>query len=76
MEEFTHPLLKKEQIINIIEKMPYTTSETKEMFDTSPEDYRVLIDKYFETTFNNCDYRINHFFSRDIRTNRFYEELY
>ena len=56
--------------------MPYTTSETKEMFDTSPEDYRVLIDKYFETTFNNCDYRINHFFSRDIRTNRFYEELY
>ena len=71
-----HPPLKKEQIINIIEKMPYTTSETQEMFDTSPEDYRVLIDKYFETPFNNCDYRINHFFSGDIRTNRFYEELY
>ena len=38
-----HPPLKKEQIINIIEKMPYTTSETQEMFDTSPEDYRQVL---------------------------------
>lgn len=71
-----HPPLKKEQIINIIEKMPYITSETHGMFDTGPENYTILIDKYFETPFNNCDYRINHFFSGDIRTNRFYEELY
>ncbi len=71
-----HPPLKKEQIINIIEKMPYITSELHGWFDTEPENYKVLIDKYFETPFNNCDYRINHFFSGDIRTNRFYEELY
>ena len=35
-------------------------------FDTEPENYTVFIDKYFETPFSNCDYRINHF----------YEELY
>lgn len=41
--------------------MPYIESETHGMFDTGPENYTILIDKYFETPFNNCDYRINHF---------------
>lgn len=72
-----HPPLKKEQITAIMEKMPYTDdSEMHGAFDIDPESYEPLIDRYFQTPFDGCDYRINHFFSGDIRTNRFYEELY
>lgn len=35
-----------------------------------------MIDAYFETEFYDCNYRINHFFSGQIRELRFYEEIY
>lgn len=39
-------------------------------------EWKTLIDKYFDTSFQSCDYRINHFVSEEIINNRFYEELY
>lgn len=73
-----HPPIKKEQIARIIEAMPFydKAPNTPGYSDIAPEDYPILIDKYFETPFQDCDYRINHFFSGDIRTLRMYEELY
>lgn len=44
--------------------------------DIAPEDYPILINAYFNTWFPMCNYRINHFFSGDIRALRMYEELY
>ena len=40
------------------------------------EDYRTLIPAYFLIDFQNCDYGISHFFSGEIRMNRYYETLY
>lgn len=38
--------------------------------------YKSLIDKHFETQYNNCDYNICHFMTDGIRDNRFYETCY
>lgn len=67
-----HPPIRRGQIKCIIALMPFYGSGV----DISPEDYPLLIDSYFRTPFRNCNYRINHFFSGDIRTMRMYEELY
>lgn len=40
------------------------------------EYYTVLIDKYFDTYYENCNYSISHFMSGEIRDNRFYETMY
>lgn len=73
-----HPPIKKEQIARIIKVMPFydEVPNASGCADIIPEAYPVLIDKYFETPFRNCNYRINHFFSGDVRTLRMYEELY
>lgn len=36
------------------------------------EEYKPLIDKYFETELD-CDYSLQHFLSGDIRKNRYFE---
>lgn len=73
-EDFTgkpHPPLKGEQIHRIMVKMPYLDD-----YPIEPESYKAMIDKYFRTPFPDCDYRINHFFSGQIRRLRYYEECY
>ena len=75
-----HPGIRREQIENIIQLMPYSSRDgcgfDCKTIDFSPEDYPVMIDAYFETEFYDCNYRINHFFSGQIRELRFYEETY
>ena len=73
-----HPPIRKEQIAKIIKAMPFydEVPNASGYADIVPEAYPVLIDKYFQKPFRNCNYRINHFFSGDIRTLRMYEELY
>lgn len=44
--------------------------------DHASEGYLILIDQHFQTEYQNCDYRINHFFSGSIRELRFYETCY
>jgi hypothetical protein len=68
-----HPLLRPEQVRRIIDTMPYFTDIHGDEADIDPEDYEPMIQRYFATPFENCDYRINHFFSGDIRMMRFYE---
>lgn len=73
-----HPPVRREQIARIIQAMPYYDKppNTPGYTDIEPDAYPALIEAYFHTPFRNCDYRINHFFSGDIRSLRMYEVLY
>lgn len=73
-----HPHISQRQIRAIMDKMPYLTCESRYNTeeDLAPEDYGPMIDRYFDMDWENCDYRINHFFSGQIREMRFYEVLY
>lgn len=70
-----HPVPGGKQIAAIMEKMPYADKGRK--IPLEPEDYETLIAAYFLTpAFQDCDHRIYHFFSGDIRENRYYETIY
>lgn len=73
-----HPPIKASQIVRICQDMPYIdrSGSGGRYADIEPEDYPVLIDKYFATRYRGCDRNINHFFSGRIRELKFYEELY
>ena len=70
-----HPPICAEQIVRIVEKMPYIdeTDRALSIEDVVPEAYEEMIDRHFRTRYRNCDYNINHFFSGRIRELRFYE---
>ena len=44
--------------------------------DVDRVDYKQMIDKYFETWFDNCDYHLPHFVASNIRELRYYEAVY
>lgn len=67
-----HPSLRNDQIRRIISLMP-RDNEGNAVFE--PADYPDMIVRYFNTEFPHCDYRINHFFTGAIRSNRYYESL-
>lgn len=73
-----HPPIRKQQIARIMEAMPYLNQidRCNGIVDIEAESYPALIDAYFRTSFPNCNYRINHFFSGRIRELRYYEELF
>lgn len=73
-----HPPIRASQIVHIMLDMPYVEQRDRcgSIADIDPDCYPVLIDKYFQTPFKNCNYRINHFFSGRIRELRFFEELF
>lgn len=73
MEE-NHPRPSYRQIASCMEKMPF--ADTKGKIPLESDHYEILIPAYFLTPFPNCDYRISHFFSGDIRKNRYYETLH
>ena len=68
-----HPRLSTKHVNGIIEKLLHGT-DIFEPHETS--EWQALIDKYFETYFEDCDYHIMHFLSDNVINNRFYEELY
>ena len=71
-----HPAIRIAQIARIIDCMPFIFDGGK-MIDISPDEYETIIDQHFNTKYMaGCDYNINHFFSGDIRENRYYETLY
>ena len=79
-EEFTgkpHPPIKENQIVRIALAMPYFDLQRKgePAVDVFPEYYPDIINQYFQTPFQNCNYRINHFFSGRIRELRYCELL-
>lgn len=79
-EEFTgepHPPVKSGQIKRLAKAMPYMGNDIiSAVADIKPDEYPEIIDRYFNTPFKNCDYRINHFFSGKIREMRWYEMYY
>ena len=68
-----HPPLKRQQIKKHILSMPFADDGYGHFPDIAPEQYQDIIEAYFDTRFKNCDYRIAHFFSGDIRILRLYE---
>lgn len=73
-----HPPINTGQIVRIIRAMPYINQEDccNSCVGLEPCDYPVMIDQYFKTYFENCNYRINHFFSGRVRELRYFETLY
>ena len=75
-EHFTgkpHPPLSARQAVAVMKKMPYAGKESTMPLEA--EDYTYLIPEYFMVDFPNCDYNISHFFSGDIRKNRYMEKI-
>lgn len=66
---YNHPRLTKQTIKRCIVRIPQDTDG----FDYSLDDYEVMVDKYFRTRFEDCDYSIVHFLSGDIRLYRLWE---
>lgn len=66
-----HPYIKSSTIKDITDRLSDDGN-----FDYDLETYQVIVPKYFEQTFSNCDYSINHFMSGDIRMLRYYECCY
>lgn len=73
-----HPHVKGEQVRKIIRRIPWLddTHDTFSDIDLDADAYAVIIPKYFATPFRNCNYRINHFFSGQVRALRYFELLY
>lgn len=69
-----HPPIKAEQIAAICRIMPFA-DRPGTIPDYDPSIYTELIDRYFRTPFRSCNYRINHFFSGQIRDTRYLEFL-
>lgn len=70
-----HPPLKDDQIKKLMVSMQYLDGHSDGYPDIDPFMYPDLIDRYFSTPMQNCDYRINHFFSGRIREMRLKEYL-
>ncbi len=72
-----HPGIRREQIQDIIQKMPVLREDRgrhgEAVIYLDPDLYPQMIDKYFQTNFLQCNYRINHFFGGSIRLYRYYE---
>jgi len=71
----SHPPIKTQQILRIIQEMPWLRPEDKGIRYASidPEFYQDMIDQHFKTKYRNCDYNINHFFSGRVRELRWLE---
>lgn len=67
----SHPNLKSAQLERIMQQLYIGTDIVEDM---SPDDYILLIDRYFDT-FYDCDYNLNHFATEGILDNLFYKNL-
>lgn len=70
-----HPQLKREKIIDIIQRMDdgkALDNCPQDFIQFAPSDYPAMIDSHFNTKYNDCDYNICHFFSGCIRYLRWY----
>lgn len=71
-----HPSLKRKQIRDAILALPYSDDVRNGPASLDPEDYPYLIEAYFKSNFKNCDYRLPHFLSGNIRQLKYYETCY
>ena len=84
-----HPRLSNESVRRVIEKLGHTDGyfdvdmafngtlcPLEDGIDLFPEMYPQMIDEYFKQPFVDCDYKITHFMSDNIRILRYYELFY
>lgn len=67
-----HKLLRPETWQQVVNTLLYDGMDEELEYN----DICVLIDKYFQIDFTDCDYSISHFNTDGIKMRRFYEELY
>ena len=70
-----HPRLSAKAMDSIISAL-LNSSDNLDGLEYDPDAYYAMIDKHFQTQYQDCDYNICHFMSEGIRNNRFYETCY
>jgi len=72
-----HPRLRPEQWQKVADTFFVVWDDHDEAFDVDSEELEIMIDKYFDTKFQDgCNYSILHFNSEGVKKNRYYEECY
>ena len=70
-----HPRLSAKAMDTVVVSF-LSSSDNLDGLEYDPEAYHAMIDKHFQTQYQDCDYNICHFMSEEVRTNRFYETCY
>lgn len=68
-----HPRLSTKAMDDVVSALCYGSEMVE---DIHPETYEAMIERHFQTEYNDCDYNICHFMTEGIRNNRFYEACY
>lgn len=68
-----HPRLKRIQLKKVATEILAINNDAE--FDMKPEDWEIIINRWFEGVMET-DYNINHFASRKIMTNIYYDKVY
>lgn len=70
-----HPRLSAKAMDSVIDSF-LSCSDNLDGLEYDPEAYYAMIDRHFQTKYQDCDYNICHFMSKEVRNNRFYETCY
>lgn len=70
-----HPRLSAKAMDSIISSF-LSSSDNLDDLEYDPEAYHAMIDRHFQTQYQDCDYNICHFMAEEVRNNRFYETCY
>ncbi|WP_060667128.1 hypothetical protein [Bacillus sp. CHD6a] len=72
-----HPNLKAEQWGYVVDRLYYVTNPDYDIdFDLDESAVMDMMEKHFQTEYENCDYNILHFMSDGVRVKRMYEVAY
>lgn len=67
-----HPRLKPNQWQRVVDKVFFFGDD----FEPDEQGLKYMVQKHFNTEYNDCDYNILHFATEGILTNRYYEEVH
>ena len=70
-----HPRLSARAMDSVINSF-LSSSDNLDGLEYDPAAYHAMIDRHFQTQYQDCDYNICHFMSEEVRNNRFYETCY
>ena len=70
-----HPRISSKAMDSVISAF-LSSTDNLDGLEYDPEVYHAMIDRHFQTQYQDCDYIICHFMSEEVRNNRFYETCY
>lgn len=70
-----HPRLSTKAMDSVIDSF-LCSCDNLDGLEYDPDAYYAMIDRHFQTQYQDCDYNICHFMSEEVRNNRFYETCY